>query len=82
MHKNEREKTCKRQRQGVLLAKKTGRYKGRPIEYSTDTTDQQKRLVYKTMVDMLTQGIPVAEIEKENGLSRPTIYKIKKANDL
>ena len=31
---------------------------------------------------MLEQGIPVAEIAKENGLSRPTIYKIKKANDL
>nr|WP_238832680.1 helix-turn-helix domain-containing protein [Enterococcus faecium] len=28
------------------------------------------------------QGIPVAEIAKENGISRPTIYKIKKANDL
>ncbi|EPN3648752.1 MULTISPECIES: helix-turn-helix domain-containing protein [Enterococcus] len=31
---------------------------------------------------MLKQGIPVAEIAEENGLSRPTIYKIKKANDL
>ncbi|RAQ21371.1 hypothetical protein DPX30_16205 [Enterococcus faecium] len=36
----------------------------------------------KTVVDMLKQGIPVAEIAKENGISRPTIYKIKKANDL
>ncbi|WP_418752145.1 helix-turn-helix domain-containing protein [Enterococcus faecalis] len=26
--------------------------------------------------------MPVAEIAKENGISRPTIYKIKKANDL
>ncbi|MFP7306475.1 recombinase family protein [Enterococcus faecalis] len=79
---NEREKIRKRQRQGVLLDKKAGRYKGRPIEYSENSTDPQKRLVFKTVVDMLNQGVPVAEIAKENGLSRPTIYKIKKANDL
>ncbi|MCH3415376.1 helix-turn-helix domain-containing protein, partial [Enterococcus faecium] len=48
----------------------------------TNSTDPQKRLVFKTVVDMLKQGIPVAEIAKENGISRPTIYKIKKANDL
>jgi DNA invertase Pin-like site-specific DNA recombinase len=79
---NEREKIRERQRQGVLLAQKAGRYKGRPIEYSINSTDPQKRLVFKTVVDMLKQGIPVAEIAKENGISRPTIYKIKKANDL
>ncbi|HCT5235881.1 TPA: recombinase family protein [Enterococcus faecium] len=79
---NEREKIRERQRQGVLFAKKAGRYKGRPIEYSENSTDPQKRLVFKTVVDMLNQGVPVAEIAKENGLSRPTIYKIKKANDL
>lgn len=79
---NEREKIRERQRQGVLLAKKAGRYKGQPIEYSENSTDPQKRLVFKTVVDMLNQGVPVAEIAKENGLSRPTIYKIKKANDL
>lgn len=67
--------------QGVLLAKKAGRYKGRPIEYSSNSTDPQKCLVFKTVVDMLKQGTPVAEISKENGISRPTIYKIKKAND-
>ena len=79
---NEREKIRERQRQGVLLAQKAGRYKGRSIEYSINSTDPQKRLVFKTVVDMLKQGIPVAEIAKENGISRPTIYKIKKANDL
>lgn len=79
---NEREKIKDRQRQGVLLAKKAGRHKGRPIEYAAKSADPQKRLVFKTVVDILTQGIPVAEIAKENGLSRPTMYKIKKANDL
>lgn len=79
---NEREKIRERQRQGVLLAKEAGRYKGRPAEYALDSNDAQKRLVYKTVIDMLQKNIPVAEIAKENGLSRPTIYKIKKANDL
>lgn len=52
------------------------------MEYSTDSTDPQKRLVYKTVVDVLKQEILVAETAKENGLSRLTIYKIKKANAL
>ncbi|WP_350356818.1 recombinase family protein (plasmid) [Lactococcus lactis] len=79
---NEREKIRERQRQGVLLAKEAGRYKGRPTDYALNSKDPQKRLVYKTVIDMLKQKIPVAEIAKENGLSRPTIYKIKKANNL
>lgn len=29
---------------------------------------------------MLKAEVPVAEIAKENGLSRPTVYKIKKMN--
>lgn len=66
----------------VGINKKTGRYKDRPIEYSGTSTDPQKRLVFKTVLAMLKQGIPVSEIANEKGLSRPTIYKIKKANDL
>ena len=77
---NEREKIRERQRQGVLLAKQAGRYKGRPTEYSLNSADPQKKLVYKTVVDMLNEEIPVAKIAKKNGLSRPTVYKIKKAN--
>ncbi|EMF0203450.1 helix-turn-helix domain-containing protein [Enterococcus hirae] len=48
------------------------------IAYSSDSLDPQKRLVFLTVVTMLQQRIPVAEIAKENGLSRTTIYKIKK----
>ncbi|WP_285023862.1 recombinase family protein [Lactococcus garvieae] len=76
---NERDKIRERQRQGVLLAKQAGRYKGRPTEYSLDSPDPQKKLVYIAVVKMLKKGIPVAEIAKENALSRPTVYKIKKS---
>ncbi len=79
---NKREKIKEQQRQGVLLAKKAGRYKGRPTEYASDSKDPQKRLVYQTVVKQLKKGDAVAEISIENGLSRPTVYKIKKANNL
>lgn len=79
---NEREKIKERQRQGVLLAKQAGRYKGRPTEYAPNSKNPQKRLVYQTVVKQLKQGDTVAEIATENGLSRPTVYKIKKANNL
>ena len=57
-------------------------YKGRPTEYAPNSKNPQKRLVYQTVVKQLKQGDTVAEIATENGLSRPTVYKIKKANNL
>lgn len=59
---NEREKIKERQRQGVILAKKVDRYKGRPTEYASDSKDPPKRLVYQTVVKRLKQGDTVAEI--------------------
>lgn len=79
---NEREKTLDRQRQGIKLAKEKGRYNGRPVEYSAESNDPQKRLVYKAIVRMLENGCTVLEIAEEYKISRPTIYKIKKSNDL
>ncbi|WP_086323918.1 recombinase family protein [Enterococcus faecium] len=79
---NEREKIKERQRQGILLAKKAGRYKGRPTEYAADSKNPQKRLVYQTILAQIKQGKSVAEIAEENGVSRPTVYKIKRENQL
>ncbi|MDG4870657.1 recombinase family protein, partial [Guyparkeria sp. 1SP6A2] len=47
---NERVKIKERQRQGVLLAKQAGRYKGRPTEYAPNSKNPQKRLVYQKVV--------------------------------
>lgn len=44
------------------MAKKAGRYKGRPTEYASDSKDPQKRLVYQTVVKRLKQGDTVVEI--------------------
>lgn len=43
---NERKEILERQRQGIEVAKKRGVYKGRPVEYSPDSKDSQKRLTY------------------------------------
>lgn len=72
---NEREKIRERQRQGVLLAKKAGRCKRRPVVYSANSTNPQNRLVFKIVGDMLQQGIPVAEMQKKMGF--PDLLFIK-----
>ncbi|MGL5684480.1 MAG: recombinase family protein, partial [Vagococcus fluvialis] len=41
---NERKQIRERQRQGIELAKEKGKYKGRPLAYSPDSTDKQKRV--------------------------------------
>lgn len=41
---NERKQIRERQRQGIELAKEKGKYKGRPLAYSADSTDKQKRI--------------------------------------
>ncbi|MBO0477971.1 recombinase family protein [Vagococcus sp. DIV0080] len=74
---NEREKIKERQKQGVKIAKEAGRYKGRPTEYSKDGKNPQSRLVYQSIVEKLKQRVPIIEISKDTGVSRPTIYKIK-----
>lgn len=73
---NEREKIRERQRQGIELAKERGAYKGRQTEYSKDSKDPQKKLIYDTIVDLLRKGEPKQRIAKKTGVSRTTVYKI------
>lgn len=73
---NEREKIRERQRQGIELAKERGVYKGRKTEYSKDSENPQKKLIYDTIVDLLRKGEPKQRIAKKTGVSRTTVYKI------
>lgn len=75
---NEREKIRERQRQGIELAKQRGAYKGRQTEYSKNSKDPQKQLIYNTIVELLEKGEPKQRIAKKTGVSRPTVYKIAK----
>ncbi|GAB5807602.1 hypothetical protein JMUB7519_27660 [Staphylococcus aureus] len=53
------------------------RYKGRPVLYSPNAKDPQKRIIYHRVVELLEQGKSISTIAKEVGITRQTIYRIK-----
>ena len=71
----ERNESKRRQAQGIQVAKEKGIYKGRPVLYSPNAKDPQKRLVYYRVVELLEQGKSISTIEV--GITRQTIYRIK-----
>jgi DNA invertase Pin-like site-specific DNA recombinase len=75
---SERRSIRERQRQGIEIAKHKGVYKGRPTTYSHDAKDPQKKLTYFKILEMLENGNPIKQISEKTGVSRPTIYKIKR----
>ena len=75
---SERRSIRERQRQGIEIAKHKGVYKGRPTTYSQDAKDPQKKLTYFKILEMLEKGKPIKQISEKTGVSRPTIYKIKR----
>ncbi|MGF2055336.1 recombinase family protein [Vagococcus fluvialis] len=74
---NERKQIRERQRQGIELAKEKGKYKGRPLAYSADSADKQKRVTYEKIVEMLEKEVPITQISKELDVARNTIYRIR-----
>lgn len=77
----ERTESKRRQAQGIKIAKANGVYKGRPKLYSADTKDPQRRLVYKSIVQDLENGVAISKIAKDYNVTRQTIYRIKKEID-
>lgn len=73
----ERTESKRRQAQGIKIAKANGVYKGRPKLYSAETKDPQRRLVYKSIVQDLEEGIAISKISKDYNVTRQTIYRIK-----
>lgn len=74
----ERTEYKRRQAQDINIAKENGVYKGRPKLYSADTKNPQRRLVYENIVKDLNEGIAISKISKQYGITRQTIYRIKK----
>lgn len=74
----EREKIRERQRQGIEIAKAKGIYKGRPRDYSSTSTNPQKRVVYQQIITEFEKGHSISQIARDNGVSRNTVYKIIK----
>lgn len=83
----ERKTILERQKQGIKLAKERGVYKGGIVQYSKDSKDPKRRLIYNTVVELLKrkesgEPITITEIAKQVGITRNTIYRIKGELDL
>ena len=74
---NEREQILERQKQGIELAKEKGKYRGRPLAYSADSANKQKRVTYEKIVEMLEKDVPITQISKELDVARNSIYRIR-----
>lgn len=57
--KQKRSESKRRQTQGIKIAKANGVYKRHPKLYSSDTIDPQRRLVYKSIVEDLENGVAI-----------------------
>ncbi|WP_113605466.1 recombinase family protein [Staphylococcus aureus] len=73
----ERNESKRRQAQGIQVAKDKGRYKGRPLLYSPNEKDPQKRVIYHRVVEMSEEGQAISKIAKEVNITRQTVYRIK-----
>lgn len=66
-----------RQKLGIAKAKSKGKI-GRPKKYSENAEDPTDREKYHMVVNMLKNEEHISKIAETTGLSRNTIYKIKK----
>ena len=72
----ERENLLERQREGIALAKKQGKYKGRQVKVISDDIFNRAYEKYKT------REINKTQLAKELKISRPTLNKILKEKGL
>lgn len=72
----ERERIKAAQAEGIKIAKEQGKYKGRPLKYSSEAKGQDK-VIYDTIIQMLHNNETVMDIHRYTNVSRPTIYKIR-----
>jgi DNA invertase Pin-like site-specific DNA recombinase len=82
LSEKERNESKRRQAQGIKIGKEKGVYKGRPLLYSANAKDPQKRIIYHRVVEMLEEGRAISKIAKEVNITRQTVYRIKHDNDL
>ena len=81
MVEEERQRIKTAQREGIEIAKKQGKYKGGKKRYHVGAKGKDK-VIYDRVVYLLEQGVSVMDIFREVGISRNTIYSIKKSQDL
>lgn len=74
----ERNRIREAQQEGIEIAKAKGKFKGRPVKYHDHAKNAQDRLIYNEIVRMLHNNESVMDISKRTGVTRMTIYNIKK----
>lgn len=73
----ERNRIRTAQREGIQIAKEKGIYTGRKRKYHAGAKGKDK-VIYDRVVDLIKQGTSVMDIHREVGISRNTIYSIKR----
>lgn len=74
----ERNRIREAQQEGIEIAKVKGKFKGRPVKYHEHAKNAQDRLIYNEIVRMLNNKESVMDICNRTGVTRMTIYNIKK----
>ncbi|WJE43100.1 recombinase family protein [Bacillus halotolerans] len=77
MVEEERTRIRTAQREGIEIAKKLGKFKGGKKRYHKGATGKD-RVIYDEVVRCLKGNMSVMDIHRKTGLSRNTIYSIKK----
>lgn len=73
----ERERIRIAQREGIEIAKNNDKYKGRKVKYHKNATGKDK-IIFDEVVKLLNNHTSIMDIHRKTGLSRNTIYKIKR----
>lgn len=77
MVEEERNRIRTAQREGIELAKARGAFKGGKKRYHAEAKGKNK-LIYNEIVRLLKQNESIMNIHRETGISRNTIYSIKR----
>lgn len=73
---NERAFIKERQRDGIELAKKQGRFKGKPKKYSANSKDKYGRYIYNQIVEDLKSGMSCNAVRLKHDVGVGTVQRI------
>ncbi|UOQ50515.1 helix-turn-helix domain-containing protein [Gracilibacillus caseinilyticus] len=80
MAEQDRKRILERQRQGIEIAKKEGKYKSSEKFYHPDSPNTNHRAKYHRIIQLLNEGKPITHIAQEVEVSRNTVYRIIQEN--
>lgn len=81
MAEQDRKRILERQRQGIEIAKKEGKFKGVDKFYRPDSPNPNHRAKYHRIIELLKKRTPVSKVSEEAGVSRNTVYRIIRENE-